>query len=176
MTSFAGAFPFVFVCRPNWCSITTELTLESIRVRSGKESAESGPWGCEAAVAPLLGRPAAPTDPDGRVSVVVMALVSDQWKAMSVVIALLPSAASNPLLLRPQVTKPSGPPSVPPPAPPTAAPSSAPPPPPAQINKLKLQQPPSHLKNKDKRQGSSRFNATKNRELQKLPSLKGERP
>ncbi|CAB3363712.1 Hypothetical predicted protein [Cloeon dipterum] len=78
-----------------------------------------------------------------------------------------------------EVTKPSGPPSVPPPAPPTAAgaaPSTAPPPPPAQINKLKLAGPPHNLKNKDKRQGSSRFNVSKNRELQKLPSLKEANP
>jgi hypothetical protein len=96
---------------------------------------------------------------------------------MSVPIALA-SFASNPSPppFCPQVTKPTGPPSVPPPAPPTAAPSSAPPPPPAQINKLKLQGPPPHLKNKDKRQTSSRFNISKDRELQKLPSLKGERP
>jgi hypothetical protein len=56
VTSFAGAFPFVFVCRPNWCSITTELTLESIRVRSGKESTESGPWGCASASLALARR------------------------------------------------------------------------------------------------------------------------
>lgn len=45
-------------------------------------------------------------------------------------------------------------------------------PPPTQISKLKFTGPP-HIK-KDKRQNSSRFNITKNRELQKLPPLKGK--
>lgn len=44
-------------------------------------------------------------------------------------------------------------------------------PPPTSISKLKYQGPP-HIK-KDKRQNSSRFNVSKNRELQKLPLLKG---
>ena len=44
-------------------------------------------------------------------------------------------------------------------------------PPPTQISKLKFTGPP-HIK-KDKRQNSSRFNVSKNRELQKLPLLKG---
>ncbi|XP_021920020.1 serine/threonine-protein phosphatase 2A 56 kDa regulatory subunit gamma isoform-like isoform X3 [Zootermopsis nevadensis] len=43
-------------------------------------------------------------------------------------------------------------------------------PPPTQINKIKYPGPP-HIK-KDKRQTSSRFNISKNRELQKLPLLK----
>ncbi|XP_066996485.1 serine/threonine-protein phosphatase 2A 56 kDa regulatory subunit gamma isoform isoform X1 [Anabrus simplex] len=43
-------------------------------------------------------------------------------------------------------------------------------PPPTQINKIKYPGPP-HIK-KDKRQSSSRFNISKNRELQKLPLLK----
>lgn len=43
-------------------------------------------------------------------------------------------------------------------------------PPPAQINKIHATGP--NIK-KDKRQNSSRFNVTKNRELQKLPLLKG---
>jgi serine/threonine-protein phosphatase 2A regulatory subunit B' len=46
-------------------------------------------------------------------------------------------------------------------------------PPPTQINKIKYPGPP-HIK-KDKRQSSSRFNISKNRELQKLPLLKGKR-
>ncbi|KAF4532339.1 hypothetical protein B566_EDAN003642 [Ephemera danica] len=50
------------------------------------------------------------------------------------------------------------------------SPSGNAPPPPTQINKLKFSGPP-HVK-KDKRQSSSRFNVSKNRELQKLPSLK----
>jgi len=45
-------------------------------------------------------------------------------------------------------------------------------PPPTQINKMKYPGPP-HIK-KDKRQSSSRFNISKNRELQKLPLLKGK--
>jgi serine/threonine-protein phosphatase 2A regulatory subunit B' len=45
-------------------------------------------------------------------------------------------------------------------------------PPPTQINKIKYPGPP-HIK-KDKRQSSSRFNISKNRELQKLPLLKGK--
>jgi hypothetical protein len=45
-------------------------------------------------------------------------------------------------------------------------------PPPTQINKIKYPGPP-HIK-KDRRQSSSRFNISKNRELQKLPLLKGE--
>nr|XP_034326304.1 serine/threonine-protein phosphatase 2A 56 kDa regulatory subunit delta isoform-like isoform X9 [Crassostrea gigas]XP_034327046.1 serine/threonine-protein phosphatase 2A 56 kDa regulatory subunit delta isoform isoform X9 [Crassostrea gigas] len=47
-------------------------------------------------------------------------------------------------------------------------------PPPTQISKLKFTGPP-HIK-KDKRQNSSRFNITKNRELQKLPPLKDATP
>ncbi|KAJ8309430.1 hypothetical protein KUTeg_014304 [Tegillarca granosa] len=46
-------------------------------------------------------------------------------------------------------------------------------PPPTQISKLKFTGPP-HVKNK--RQGSSRFNVSKNRELQKLPLLKDATP
>lgn len=45
-------------------------------------------------------------------------------------------------------------------------------PPPTLINKIKFPGPP-HVK-KDKRQGSSRFNISKDRELQKLPLLKGK--
>jgi len=45
-------------------------------------------------------------------------------------------------------------------------------PPASNINKLKFTGPP-HVK-KDKRQNSSRFNITKNRELVKLPLLKGK--
>ncbi|XP_076032074.1 serine/threonine-protein phosphatase 2A 56 kDa regulatory subunit gamma isoform-like isoform X11 [Oratosquilla oratoria] len=45
------------------------------------------------------------------------------------------------------------------------------PPPPTQINKIKYAPGAPHIK-KDKRQSSSRFNVTKNRELQKLPPLK----
>ncbi|KAL3873411.1 hypothetical protein ACJMK2_036534 [Sinanodonta woodiana] len=48
-------------------------------------------------------------------------------------------------------------------------------PPPAQINKIKLNSGSPHVK-KDKRQNSSRFNITKNRELQKLPLLKDATP
>lgn len=44
-------------------------------------------------------------------------------------------------------------------------------PPPAQINKMNFTGTPTIKK--DKRQNSSRFNITKNRELQKLPLLKG---
>ncbi|XP_071079921.1 serine/threonine-protein phosphatase 2A 56 kDa regulatory subunit gamma isoform-like isoform X1 [Haliotis cracherodii] len=47
-------------------------------------------------------------------------------------------------------------------------------PPPSQINKIKFTGPP-HVK-KDKRQNSSRFNVSKNRELQKLPPLKEATP
>ncbi|XP_025104736.1 serine/threonine-protein phosphatase 2A 56 kDa regulatory subunit gamma isoform-like isoform X5 [Pomacea canaliculata] len=47
-------------------------------------------------------------------------------------------------------------------------------PPPSSISKLKYQGPP-HIK-KDKRQNSSRFNVSKNRELQKLPLLKDATP
>ncbi|KAK7506995.1 hypothetical protein BaRGS_00001846 [Batillaria attramentaria] len=47
-------------------------------------------------------------------------------------------------------------------------------PPPTAIAKLKYQGPP-HIK-KDKRQNSSRFNVSKNRELQKLPLLKDATP
>ncbi|KAK7104640.1 serine/threonine-protein phosphatase 2A 56 kDa regulatory subunit gamma isoform-like isoform X2 [Littorina saxatilis] len=47
-------------------------------------------------------------------------------------------------------------------------------PPPTAISKLKYQGPP-HIK-KDKRQNSSRFNVSKNRELQKLPLLKDATP
>ncbi|CAH0385462.1 unnamed protein product [Bemisia tabaci] len=45
-------------------------------------------------------------------------------------------------------------------------------PPPTQINKLKLG--PAHIK-KDKRQSSSRFNISSNRELQSLPPLEGRK-
>lgn len=44
-------------------------------------------------------------------------------------------------------------------------------PPPTPINKLKYSGPP-YLK-KDKKQSSSRFNVSKNRELKSLPLLKG---
>ncbi|XP_047113753.1 serine/threonine-protein phosphatase 2A 56 kDa regulatory subunit gamma isoform isoform X2 [Schistocerca piceifrons] len=47
---------------------------------------------------------------------------------------------------------------------------SAPPPPPTQINKIKYPGP-QHVK-KEKRQSSSRFNISKDRELQKLPAIK----
>ncbi|XP_046402719.1 serine/threonine-protein phosphatase 2A 56 kDa regulatory subunit gamma isoform-like isoform X2 [Ischnura elegans] len=56
------------------------------------------------------------------------------------------------------------------------SPTSVPPnvPPPTQINKIKY---PGPLQNKkDKRQSSSRFNVSKNRELQKLPLLKDAAP
>ena len=46
-------------------------------------------------------------------------------------------------------------------------------PPATSINKIKFSGPP-HVK-KDKRQNSSRFNITKNRELVKLPMLKGKK-
>lgn len=46
------------------------------------------------------------------------------------------------------------------------------PPPPTQINKIKYPWPTQNKK--DKRQSSSRFNISKNRELQKLPALKGK--
>lgn len=45
-------------------------------------------------------------------------------------------------------------------------------PPPTQINKFKIGPP--HIK-KEKRQNSSRFNISKNRELEKLPQLKGKK-
>lgn len=45
-------------------------------------------------------------------------------------------------------------------------------PPPTAIAKIKYPGPP-HIK-RDKRQNSSRFNVSKNRELQKLPFLKGK--
>lgn len=45
------------------------------------------------------------------------------------------------------------------------------PPPPTQINKLQLGAP---VIRKDKRRSSSRFNISSNRELNKLPYLKGE--
>ncbi|KAK3877602.1 hypothetical protein Pcinc_017680 [Petrolisthes cinctipes] len=48
-------------------------------------------------------------------------------------------------------------------------------PPPTQINKIKLG-PGAPLIKKDKRQSSSRFNLPKNRELQKLPSLRDAQP
>jgi hypothetical protein len=47
------------------------------------------------------------------------------------------------------------------------------PPPPTLINKIKYQ-PGGPVIKKDKRQSSSRFNISKNRELQKLPLLSGE--
>ena len=47
------------------------------------------------------------------------------------------------------------------------------PPPPTLINKTKYQ-PGAPVIKKDKRQSSSRFNVSKNRELQKLPQLSGE--
>lgn len=47
------------------------------------------------------------------------------------------------------------------------------PPPPTLINKIKYQ-PGGPVIKKDKRQSSSRFNISKNRELQKLPLLTGE--
>lgn len=46
-------------------------------------------------------------------------------------------------------------------------------PPPTQLSKIKSMAGTPHIK-KDKRQNSSRFNISKNRELQKLPLLKGE--
>lgn len=46
---------------------------------------------------------------------------------------------------------------------------SSKPPPPTQINKIKYSGPP-HIK-KERRQSSSRFNITQNRELVKLPQL-----
>ena len=52
-----------------------------------------------------------------------------------------------------------------------AAPTNEQHPPATNINKMKFTGPP-HVK-KDKRQNSSRFNVTKNRELVKLPLLKG---
>uniref|UniRef100_A0A803Y3H3 Uncharacterized protein n=1 Tax=Meleagris gallopavo TaxID=9103 RepID=A0A803Y3H3_MELGA len=45
-------------------------------------------------------------------------------------------------------------------------------PPPAQLSKIKVPAPQTVLK-KEKRQSSSRFNVSNNRELQKLPALKG---
>ena len=53
-----------------------------------------------------------------------------------------------------------------------SSPNSETHPPATNINKLKFTGPP-HVK-KDKRQNSSRFNVSKNRELVKLPLLKGE--
>lgn len=47
-------------------------------------------------------------------------------------------------------------------------------PPPTQLNKIKYSGGPQLVK-KERRQSSSRFSLTKNRELQKLPALKGER-
>ena len=47
------------------------------------------------------------------------------------------------------------------------------PPPPTLINKIKFQ-PGGPVIKKDKRQSSSRFNISKNRELQKLPLLTGQ--
>lgn len=49
------------------------------------------------------------------------------------------------------------------------------PPPPTLINKIKYQ-PGGPVIKKDKRQSSSRFNISKNRELQKLPLLSGKSP
>lgn len=46
-------------------------------------------------------------------------------------------------------------------------------PPPTQLNKIKYSGGPQIVK-KERRQSSSRFNLSKNRELQKLPALKGE--
>jgi serine/threonine-protein phosphatase 2A regulatory subunit B' len=45
-------------------------------------------------------------------------------------------------------------------------------PPPTQLNKIKYSGGPQIVK-KERRQSSSRFNLAKNRELQKLPALKG---
>uniref|UniRef100_A0A803VEL3 Uncharacterized protein n=1 Tax=Ficedula albicollis TaxID=59894 RepID=A0A803VEL3_FICAL len=45
-------------------------------------------------------------------------------------------------------------------------------PPPAQLSKIKVPAPQTVVK-KEKRQSSSRFNVSNNRELQKLPALKG---
>lgn len=56
----------------------------------------------------------------------------------------------------------------------TSIPNTEAHPPPTAISKLKYQGPP-HIK-KDKRQNSSRFNVSKNRELQKLPLLKDATP
>lgn len=47
-------------------------------------------------------------------------------------------------------------------------------PPPTQLNKIKYSGGPQLVK-KERRQSSSRFSLTKNRELQKLPALKGAR-
>lgn len=47
-------------------------------------------------------------------------------------------------------------------------------PPPTQLNKIKYSGGPQLVK-KERRQSSSRFSLTKNRELQKLPALKGTR-
>lgn len=52
-------------------------------------------------------------------------------------------------------------------------PAGSAPPPPTLINKIKYQ-PGGPVIKKDKRQSSSRFNISKNRELQKLPLLSGE--
>lgn len=46
-------------------------------------------------------------------------------------------------------------------------------PPPTQLNKIKYSGGPQLVK-KERRQSSSRFSLTKNRELQKLPALKGD--
>lgn len=47
-------------------------------------------------------------------------------------------------------------------------------PPPTQLNKIKYSGGPQLVK-KERRQSSSRFSLTKNRELQKLPALKGKK-
>lgn len=47
-------------------------------------------------------------------------------------------------------------------------------PPPTQLNKIKYSGGPQLVK-KERRQSSSRFSLTKNRELQKLPALKGNK-
>ncbi|XP_078591666.1 serine/threonine-protein phosphatase 2A 56 kDa regulatory subunit gamma isoform-like isoform X1 [Branchiostoma floridae x Branchiostoma japonicum] len=49
-------------------------------------------------------------------------------------------------------------------------------PPPTQLTKIKLTGGQQHVVKKDKRQSSSRFNISKNRELQKLAALKDARP
>lgn len=54
------------------------------------------------------------------------------------------------------------------------SPNANAPPPPTLINKIKLQPGGPTIIKKDKRQSSSRFNVSKNRELQKLPLLAGE--
>jgi serine/threonine-protein phosphatase 2A regulatory subunit B' len=55
----------------------------------------------------------------------------------------------------------------------SGSPNANAPPPPTLINKIKYQPGVSVIK-KDKRQSSTRFNVSKNRELQKLPNLCGK--